>query len=181
MIYIWQCLFFNLKLYLIKHYFTLLKMTFVWATMHHVQMKIDCNGDLDFTKTMRIVHDEHWKVKYSLCKKTDVRVFLLAKPFIRSNHLLRFTTNYLPQGLRLSSKLGNGRFEKHWYDQSHFFQELRIILKSRETREKTAGLESVSPGRCGRRLSLDYQLFVIVGIWKLVIFYDNLILIHRLF
>ena len=81
-------------------------MTFVWSTPHHVQMEIHHNDNLEFTKNMTIVYDDHRK-------KTDVSVFLLANPFIQSNHLLRFATNYLPQGLRLSSKLGNGRFEKH--------------------------------------------------------------------
>ena len=74
-IYIWQCLFSQFQAYLIKHYSTLVKMTFVWSTPHHVQIEIDHNDNLDFTKTMRIVHDDHRKVKYSFRKKNGCKGF----------------------------------------------------------------------------------------------------------
>ena len=34
-------------------------MTFFWSTPYHVQMEIDHNDNLDFTKNMRNVYDEH--------------------------------------------------------------------------------------------------------------------------
>ena len=113
-IYIWQCLFSQFEAYLIKHYSTLVKMTFVWSTPHHVhsiyiymyrwKLTITTTWTSQKLWGLFMMTIEKWNIPFA--KKTDVRVFLLANPFLQSNHLQHFTTCHRAWALAQSSVMG---------------------------------------------------------------------------
>ena len=83
-IYIWQCLFSQFEAYLIKH---LSKWLFSGQlpTMYRWKLTITTTWTSQKIWGMFMMNIKKWNIPFA--KKTDVRVFLLANPFLQSNHL----------------------------------------------------------------------------------------------
>ena len=102
-IYIWQCLFSQFEAYLIKH---LSKWLFSGQlpTMYRWKLTITTTWTSQKIWGMFMMNIKKWNIPFA--KKTDVRVFLLANPFLQSNHLQHFTTCHRAWALAQSSVMG---------------------------------------------------------------------------
>ena len=76
-IYIWQCLFSQFEAYFIKHPLQL-------PTMYRWKLTITTTWTSQKLWGLYMMTIEKWNIPFA--KKTDVRVFLLANPFIQSIH-----------------------------------------------------------------------------------------------